>query len=215
MRLKTAEKAFVPRSPPTTLQYGDKVHVYQDTSGQWEPRSFVSRNDHEILVIEPNGEVQPYPITRVSEYREGTYLPQPDLYGFTKTFVPPEQPEYPDKPDSNTTPMSELPEEEPAMEPESHPEGEQDPYAFITSLAEENAERAPQAELPIQVDANTGIPVSFEDTDPKENFFAVLVKNNKEHIDDFKQAVEDEIDGLLDRGVFTETWRSDFTKAQL
>ncbi len=41
------------------------------------------------------------------------------------------------------------------------------------------------------------------------------MKNNKDHIDDFKQAVEDEINGLIDRGVFTETRRSNFTKAQL
>ncbi len=81
MRLKTAKKAFVPRSPPTTLLYGDKVLVYRDTIGWLEPRSFVSRKDHTILVIESSGEVQPYPITRVSEYKEGTYLPRPDLYG--------------------------------------------------------------------------------------------------------------------------------------
>ncbi len=57
--------------------------------------------------------------------------------------------------------------------------------------------------------------MSFEDIDPTETFFTVVVKNNKDHIDDFKQAVEDEINGLIYRGVFTETRRSNFTKALL
>ncbi len=111
--------------------------------------------------------------------------------------------------------MFELPEEETMIEPESQPEGDQDPYAFISSLAEENAERAPQAELPMQVDTNTGIPVSFEGADLTENFCTVVVKNSKEHIDDLKQAVEDDIKGFIDRGVFTETRCSDLTKEEL
>ncbi len=98
MRLKTAEKAFFPRSPPTTLQYGDKGLVYTDTTGRWEPRLFVSRNDHTTLVIELSREVQPYPITRVSEYKEGTYLPPPDLCGLTSNVVPPTEPKNPKAP---------------------------------------------------------------------------------------------------------------------
>ncbi len=41
------------------------------------------------------------------------------------------------------------------------------------------------------------------------------MKNNKDQIDDFNQAVEDEFNGLIGRGVFTETRRSNFTKVQL
>lgn len=79
MRLKTAEKAFIPKSPSLELKYGDKVLVYRDTTRRWEPRTFVSRNENSILVIEPNGDVQPYAKTAVSEYKEGTYLPRPDI----------------------------------------------------------------------------------------------------------------------------------------
>ncbi len=57
--------------------------------------------------------------------------------------------------------------------------------------------------------------MSFEDVDPTETFFTVVVKNNKDHINDFQQAVEDEINGLIDRGVFTKTLRSKFARAQL
>lgn len=32
------------------------------------------------MVIELDGTSQPYGITKVSEYKEGTYLPRPDLY---------------------------------------------------------------------------------------------------------------------------------------
>ncbi len=53
-------------------------------------------------------------------------------------------------------------------------------------------------ELPIQV-----CTVSFENADPTDNFFTVVVKDNKDHIDDFNQAVEDDISGLVDRSVFT------------
>ncbi len=96
MRLKTA---FVPRSLTTTLQYGEKTLAFRDTTGRWEPCPFLSRNDHVILVNEPNGKVQPYPSTRVSAYKEDTYLPEPDLNGLTKNFVIPEEPGNPENPD--------------------------------------------------------------------------------------------------------------------
>eukprot|EP00171_Calliarthron_tuberculosum_P021985 IDg21985t1 len=31
-------EAFIPNSPQTTLEYGDKVLVYRDTTNQWDPR---------------------------------------------------------------------------------------------------------------------------------------------------------------------------------
>ena len=72
MRLKTGQKAFIPKSTPNSLGHGDKILVYRDTSERWEPRTFISRNENTILVLEPGGDQQPYPITRVSEYREGS-----------------------------------------------------------------------------------------------------------------------------------------------
>ena len=67
IRLKQSEKAFMPSGPPVTLQYGDKVLVYFESGKRWEPRMFVSRNERTILVAEPSGDVQPYPVTKVSE----------------------------------------------------------------------------------------------------------------------------------------------------
>ena len=81
MRLEQAEKAFVPRTPPASLKYGDKVLMYRDTTGRSDPRIFASRNENTILVQEPDGNVQPYGTSKVSELREGIYLPRPDLYG--------------------------------------------------------------------------------------------------------------------------------------
>lgn len=57
IRLRQAEKAFVPGAPPTTLEYGDKVLLYGDTTSRWEPSLFVSRNKDKILVMEANGEI--------------------------------------------------------------------------------------------------------------------------------------------------------------
>lgn len=37
LRLKTAKKAFVPKSPPLELKYGDKVLVYHKKSEGWNP----------------------------------------------------------------------------------------------------------------------------------------------------------------------------------
>lgn len=65
MRLKRAAKAFVHKTLSVELKYGDKVLVYRDTTRRWESRTFVSRNDHSIIVIEPNGYVQPYATTAV------------------------------------------------------------------------------------------------------------------------------------------------------
>lgn len=81
LRLKTAEKTFVPKSPPLSLKYNDKVLVYRNTTGRWEHRTFVARDESTITLIEPDGKSQPYGITRVSEYNEGTFLSTPDLYG--------------------------------------------------------------------------------------------------------------------------------------
>ena len=74
IRLRAAEKAFVSSTPPLSVQYGDKILVYRDTSVHWGPRTFVSRNDDTILVMEPNGVTQPYSKTKVSEYKEVPYL---------------------------------------------------------------------------------------------------------------------------------------------
>ena len=81
IRLKQAERAFVLRSLSTDVQYGDEVLVYRATTGRWEPRAFVSRNVHHIFVLEPSGETQPYPKTKVSSFKERKNLPGPDLYG--------------------------------------------------------------------------------------------------------------------------------------
>ncbi len=56
MRLRQAEKACTPRAPPTSLQFGDKVLVYHESSRRWEPRIFISRNENSILVQEPETE---------------------------------------------------------------------------------------------------------------------------------------------------------------
>ena len=85
MRLKAAEKAFVPSTPPLSLQFGDEMLVYRETEGIWEPRTFVSRDDNMIFVMEPGEETQPYSKTKVSEYKGGKYLPRPDLYGIEYT----------------------------------------------------------------------------------------------------------------------------------
>eukprot|EP00171_Calliarthron_tuberculosum_P001204 IDg1204t1 len=66
------------------LSYGDKNLVYHDITKRWEPRTFVSRNENTILVLEPDGDTQPYSINLVSDFKEGTYLPRPDLYGFVE-----------------------------------------------------------------------------------------------------------------------------------
>jgi len=84
IRLKTAEKAFIPKTLPLSVETGDKVLVYREKSGKWEPRFFVSRDENVIYIREPDGTVQPYGKTKVSDYNEGTYLPRPDLYGLVQ-----------------------------------------------------------------------------------------------------------------------------------
>lgn len=55
--------------------------VYRETSNRWEPKTFVSRNENNVLVKEPDGSIQPYCISKVSELSEVVYLPRPDIYG--------------------------------------------------------------------------------------------------------------------------------------
>lgn len=83
LRLKQSEKAFIPPVPPSTLQFGEKVLVYSDTTARWEPRTFISRNEPTVLVKEPNGKAQPYGISKVSDLREGIHLPRPDIYAIS------------------------------------------------------------------------------------------------------------------------------------
>lgn len=41
----------------------------------------MGRNDNTFLTLEPNEDMQHYPINRVSEYKEGTILQRPHLCG--------------------------------------------------------------------------------------------------------------------------------------
>lgn len=59
MELKQAKKYFVPRTPPTTFNCGDKDLVYGVPTAKCKPRTFISRDDNVILVQEPNDKVQP------------------------------------------------------------------------------------------------------------------------------------------------------------
>ena len=36
------------------------------------------------MISEPNGDVHSYPITKVSELKEGVYIPIPDIYGLDR-----------------------------------------------------------------------------------------------------------------------------------
>ncbi len=80
MKLKAVQKALVPSTPSLPLKFGDRILVYGETTGRWEPRTFVSRNEHNINVLVPNRTTQPYAKTRVREYKEVLYLPTPNLY---------------------------------------------------------------------------------------------------------------------------------------
>ena len=71
IRLRQSEKAFVPSRPPLSLKYGDKVLVFRETVKRWKPRKFVSGNENIILIAEAYGDIQLYPITKVSELKEG------------------------------------------------------------------------------------------------------------------------------------------------
>eukprot|EP00171_Calliarthron_tuberculosum_P005882 IDg5882t1 len=64
MMLQQAEKAFISSYPSISLNYGDKVLVYSDTTKRWEPSSVVPRNENTILVLKPDGDTQPYSINR-------------------------------------------------------------------------------------------------------------------------------------------------------
>ena len=33
------------------------------------------------MISEPNGDIQPYPTTKVREFKEGVYIPSHDIYG--------------------------------------------------------------------------------------------------------------------------------------
>ncbi len=81
LRLKRAEKALVPKSPPYSLEHGCKVLVYRETSGSWELRYHVSRNEDGVIALKPNGDVQLFRIPKVRNYKVETFLLQPDLYG--------------------------------------------------------------------------------------------------------------------------------------
>lgn len=48
--MKQTQKVFVPRAPSTELEYGDNVLVYRETSGKWEPRTFLASSDNLIIV---------------------------------------------------------------------------------------------------------------------------------------------------------------------
>lgn len=65
IRLKQAERAFIPWTPSPTLFFGDKVLVYHEKTGRWELRTFISGNESIILIREPDGDAQPYPIISV------------------------------------------------------------------------------------------------------------------------------------------------------
>ena len=44
----------------------------------------MSRNKNSIIFAEPNGDVHPYRITKVSEFNEGIYLLRPNIYGIDR-----------------------------------------------------------------------------------------------------------------------------------
>lgn len=67
----------LPSAVPQDERMMMMVLVYLETTGKWEPRKFVSRNENTILMYEPNDEAQPYALSRVSALQEGVYLSRP------------------------------------------------------------------------------------------------------------------------------------------
>ncbi len=68
----------------------------------------------------------------------------------------------------------------------------------------------PEADQTHHVDARTGNPIDFGNTNFNEIFHTVVIKNNSEHIHNFKEAVREEIEGLMEKGVFKEVKNSSF-----
>ncbi len=56
IRQKSAEKAFISSTSSLSLKLGDKVLVYRENKGRWEPKTFVSRDENAIIVMDKSGE---------------------------------------------------------------------------------------------------------------------------------------------------------------
>ena len=220
IRLKQSEKAFIPSRPPITLQYGDKVLVYRESGKRWEPRMFVSRNENTILVAEPNGDVQPYPITKVSELKEGVYLPRPDIYGIDR-----EDEKHADS--------------RPAQPKSILPKGQEESIKAI-------GEEIDDSYQDVQMDLSSNKPVSKEnhstfntddllsDSHPFESFQleiedtecvelrayfetyqTIVLSNGDPRRKLFKEAIEAEVKGLFENDTFIVVKKSDFTYEEI
>ena len=80
IRLKQSKKDFILSRPKLSQRYGDRVLVFRKTVKRWETQKFFSRNERTILITEPSEDIQLYPMAKVSELKEGVYLPRPDIY---------------------------------------------------------------------------------------------------------------------------------------
>lgn len=233
MRLKQAEKGFVPKRPSLELQHGDKVLVYRDTSGRWEPRTFLNRTEHVINVYEPNGKIQPYSISRVSEFKEGTYMPRPDLYGILpldvhdqhKTGIHPgtsdrtrentvkDPPARVIAPASAATPSREninSRRRSPRLRPwqtEEQPMG--------TELDDDEIPETDPIISELSTHMETHCSTHFQEMPLLETNYTKVLKNNESHMSSFKDAIDTELNGLLDRGTFKEVKRSSFSTEEL
>lgn len=156
LRLKAAEKAFVPKSPPLSLKYGDKVLAYRDTTGRWEPRTLISRNENTIMVLEPSGNPQPYGITRVSEYKEVVFLPRPDVYGI-----------LPEKEIKNSANRDKATAQKENPPKQSEIIFSPDDFVNYDAMDKQSDKNAPS----LNIDIDTSSPVVFDDINFDEHFF--------------------------------------------
>ena len=215
IRLKQSEKAFIPSRPPPTLEYGDKVLVYREAVKRWEPRKFVSRNENHVIISEPNGDVQPYPITKVSEFKEGVFLPRPDIYGLDKEksdggakrpqLVPVTamgQDETSKGPDVSKRPTStDLTLDEPA------------PDGAISEPISDNRPKEPNPTEAFALEIENDMTV--EVSSPLESFHTVVLSHNDPRRKGFKEAIEAEVKGLFENNTFIVVKRSDFSYEEL
>lgn len=211
MRLKQAEKAFIPTTPPTTLTYGDKVLVYRETTGRWEPRNFVSRNENTILVYEPDGSTQPYPLPRVSMLQEGVYLPRPDLYGLDVDIENREDEHLQNDNVRNLQRNVEQPislEVRDFIEPDTQEQTQ-------TDIDTRELHRS-RSEKDGFTDESLDIPdTTLRNIQSDETFVTKVLDKNDERRKLFGDAIKEEVDGLFAKGVFLETSRKNFTPEQL
>ena len=220
IKLKQSEKAFIPSRPPVTLQYGDKVLVYRESGKRWEPRMFVSRNESTILVAEPNGDVQPYPITKVSELQDGVYLPRPDIYGIDRE----------DEKHAETRPAhpnSILPkgQEESIRaigeEIDDNHQNVQMDLTFNEPVSEEKRSTLNTDDLLNNLSPHESFQLEIEDEECIElcacfeTYHTIVLSNGDPRRKLFKEAIEAEIKGLFENDTFIVVKKSDFTYEEI